>query len=42
VFALTCSTAEVLGERGITAVHLTMSHDGGLAIAHVILERTDA
>lgn len=42
VFALTGSTADVLIERGITAVHLTMSHDGGLAVAHVILERTDA
>lgn len=42
VFALTGSTADVVAERGITAVHLTMSHDAGLAVAHVILERTDA
>lgn len=42
VFALTGSTADVIDERGITAVHLTMSHDAGLAIAHVIVERTDA
>ncbi|WP_417554554.1 holo-ACP synthase [Microbacterium sp.] len=42
VFSLTGSTAQVLTERGVTAVHLTMSHDAGLAVAHVILERTAA
>ncbi len=30
--------AEVLRERGIAAVHLSLSHDGGVAAAAVILE----
>jgi holo-[acyl-carrier protein] synthase len=37
-FTLTGSTAAVLTERGITAVHLSMSHDAGLATAYVIAE----
>ena len=28
----------ILARRGVTALHLSMSHDGGLAIAYVIAE----
>lgn len=38
VFALSGSTASVVEERGITALHLTMTHDAGLAAAFVVLE----
>jgi holo-[acyl-carrier protein] synthase len=38
VFRLTGSTAAVLAARGIAAVHLSMSHDAGLATAYVIAE----
>jgi holo-[acyl-carrier protein] synthase len=38
VFALTGSTAAVIAERGITAVHLSMSHDANLATAYVVAE----
>ncbi|WDH79512.1 holo-ACP synthase [Microbacterium esteraromaticum] len=41
-FVLSGSTAAVVAERGITALHLTMTHDAGLAAAYVIAERTDA
>jgi holo-[acyl-carrier protein] synthase len=37
-FTLTGSTAAVLVERGITSVHLSMSHDAGFATAYVIAE----
>jgi holo-[acyl-carrier protein] synthase len=38
VFSLTGSTAAVIAERGITAMHLSLSHDAGLATAYVIAE----
>ena len=38
VFSLRGSTAEVVAGRGITALHLSLSHDAGLATAYVILE----
>lgn len=38
VFRLTGSTAQVIAERGITAVHLSLSHDAGLAAAYVVAE----
>lgn len=38
VFALSGSTAEVVRERGITALHLSLSHDAGLAAAYVVAE----
>lgn len=38
VFALSGSTAAVVAERGITSLHLTMTHDAGLAAAFVVLE----
>ncbi|WP_164045282.1 holo-ACP synthase, partial [Serratia marcescens] len=34
VFSLTGETAAVVAARGITAVHLSMSHDAGLATAY--------
>lgn len=34
-----CGTvAQALAERGITSVHVSLSHDGGLAMAFVICE----
>lgn len=42
-FTLTGSTAAVVAARGITTLHLSMSHDAGLATAYVIAEAgTDA
>ncbi|MCK9913166.1 MULTISPECIES: holo-ACP synthase [Microbacterium] len=38
VFALTGDTARTVAARGITAVHLSMSHDAGLATAYVVAE----
>lgn len=38
-FILTGSTQEVVRERGITVLHLTMSHDAGMATAFVVAER---
>lgn len=37
-FVLSGSTAAVVAERGITAVHLSLSHDAELAVAQVIAE----
>ncbi len=37
-FTLAGSTAAVVAERGITTLHLSMTHDAGLAIAYVIAE----
>lgn len=37
-FVLSGSTAEVVAARGIVTVHLTMTHDAGLAAAYVIAE----
>ncbi|WP_434810603.1 holo-ACP synthase [Microbacterium sp. bgisy189] len=42
VFSLSGSTAEVVAERGITAVHLSLSHDAGLATAYVVAEAAGA
>ncbi len=38
VFSLCGSTADVVAQRGITALHLSLSHDAGLATAYVVLE----
>ncbi len=38
VFTLTGSTATVVAERGITGLHLSLSHDAGLATAYVVAE----
>lgn len=32
------SLAEIVSARGVTAIHLSMSHDAGVAIAYVIAE----
>lgn len=37
-FVLSGSTAEVVRARGITALHLTLTHDAGLAAAFVVAE----
>ena len=37
-FTLTGSTAAVIVERGITGLHLSMSHDAGFATAFVVAE----
>ena len=37
-FALHGAVADILQRRGITALHLSMSHDGGVAIANVVAE----
>ena len=37
-FTLVGSTADVVTARGITAIHLSMSHDAGLATAYVVAE----
>ncbi len=37
-FLLSGTTAEAVREKGITALHLTMTHDAGLAMAQVIAE----
>lgn len=42
VFALSGSTASVITERGITAIHLSLSHDAGLAAAYVVAEGVGA
>ncbi|WP_106816598.1 holo-ACP synthase [Microbacterium timonense] len=41
VFSLCGSTAAVVAGRGITALHLSLSHDAGLATAYVIAEAGD-
>lgn len=38
-FELHDSTRSIADGKGITAVHLSMSHDAGFAIAYVIAER---
>ncbi len=37
-FVLTGTTADVVRGRGITTLHLTLSHDAGLAAAFVVAE----
>nr|MBS1901066.1 holo-ACP synthase [Actinomycetota bacterium] len=41
-FVLTGSTAAAVAERGITTLHLSLTHDAGLAAAHVVAEGTAA
>ena len=38
VFALSGESAATVAARGITTVHLSLSHDAGLATAYVIAE----
>ncbi|SDM09601.1 holo-ACP synthase [Microbacterium azadirachtae] len=37
-FLLSGSTAEAVAERGITTLHLSLTHDAGLAAAYVVAE----
>lgn len=37
-FVLTGGTADIVAARGITAIHVSMSHDAGVAIAQVVAE----
>lgn len=37
-FALTGTIAKIASDRGITHIHLSMTHDAGVAIAYVIAE----
>jgi holo-[acyl-carrier protein] synthase len=37
-FRLTDAAAHVAEARGVTAVHLSMSHDAGIAVAYVVAE----
>ena len=37
-FTLTGPSAAIVAEKGIATLHLSMSHDGGFAIAYVIAE----
>ena len=37
-FTLSGSTEAVVAERGITTIHLSMSHDAGFATAYVVAE----
>lgn len=40
-FRVTGGVADVLERRGITAVHLSLSHDAGLACAFVVAEGSE-
>lgn len=40
-FSLAGETAATIAARGITGLHLSMSHDGGMAIANVVAETTE-
>lgn len=42
VFALSGTTAATVAERGIDALHLSLSHDADVAIAYVIAEARGA
>ncbi|MFT4135436.1 holo-ACP synthase [Microbacterium sp.] len=42
VFALAGTTAAVVEGRGIARLHLSLSHDAGLAIAYVVAESAPA
>ncbi|MBX3195572.1 MAG: holo-ACP synthase [Schumannella sp.] len=39
-FALRGGTAEIVERLGITRIHVSMTHDAGIAIAQVVTERT--
>ena len=41
-FALAGRAAEIVARRGIGRIHVSMSHDGGIATAFVVAERTAA
>jgi holo-[acyl-carrier protein] synthase len=39
-FVLHNAVARIVRERGVDSIHLSMSHDAGIAIAYVIVEST--
>ena len=41
-FELDGGVAEIARARGISAIHLSMSHDAGVAIAWVVAEKNDS
>ena len=41
-FLLHNAVAAITAARGITRIHLSMSHDAGIAIAYVVVEGSDA
>jgi len=41
-FVLSGGTAQIVKRLGITMIHISMSHDAGIAIAQVVTERGDA
>lgn len=41
-FVLHNAVAGIVADRGITAIHLSMSHDAGIAIAYVVAESGEA
>ena len=41
-FVLSGGTAEIVERLGITAIHVSMSHDAGIAVAQVVTERSAA
>lgn len=41
IFSLSGTTADTVAARGITGLHLSLSHDAGVAIAYVVAESTD-
>ena len=38
-FELSGGTADVVARHGITSIHVSMSHDAGVAVAQVVTER---
>lgn len=40
-FVLSGGTAEVAARHGITGIHVSMSHDAGVAVAQVVTERAE-
>ncbi len=40
-FTLSGSTADAVAAQGITTLHLSMSHDAGIATAYVVAEAAD-
>ena len=41
-FVLTGGTEQIVKRLGITTIHISMTHDAGIAIAQVVTERGDA
>jgi holo-[acyl-carrier protein] synthase len=41
-FILHNAVSRIVAERGVDSIHLSMSHDAGIAVAYVIVESTAA